>query len=69
MQVTYLKAQKNAVSYHSGQAGRGTRNNLMIDSRTSNEEPNQSKSNVQKVPTHNQSKSFAQRLLQNQAKS
>ena len=53
MQVTYLKAQKNAVTHHSGQAGRGTRNNLMIDSRTSNEEPNQSKSNVQKVPTHN----------------
>ena len=65
MQVTYLKAQKNAVTHHSGQAGRGTRNNLMIDSRTSNEEPNQSKSNVQKVSTHNQSKSFAQRLLQN----
>ena len=41
----------------------------MIDSRASNEEPNHSKSNVQKVPTHNQSKSFAQRLLQNQAKS
>ena len=49
MQVTYLKAQKNAVTYHSGQTNKVQRNPLMIDSRSDIEDKNAGKSTNQKV--------------------